>query len=239
MKLVMRCRGFTLMGELQIMGMLCRWMARNYPLLWWPRLKPRKRSKPWPPKTKQKANLADSFSRLSKTRRKRSIPNEWITSDALQTFKVVENSAPLYSGATSVPLNTNDALALIGGTNGIAGVYSLSQKKVVYELDVGAGAITDATWVGGRAVFATVTGHVKIFEDRSEVASFKGHNGEVTALAVHPSNEILASVGVDRSYIFYDLSTLSQAMQVYSNSSKILKFYTSNISLTAFRFHKR
>lgn len=148
------------------------------------------------------------------------MPDDWVTPDVVQTFKAIESSNPLNASARSIPLDTSGDLALVGGVDGSAGVYSISQKKIVHELEVGNSAITDAIWVGIRAIFATSSGNVKIFESGTEVSSFDGHSGEVTALAVHPSKEILASVGPDKSYIFYDLTSLTQAIQVYTNSCK-------------------
>lgn len=108
---------------------------------------------------------------------------------------------------------------------------------------MGSGAITDALWVGNRAVFATSSGHVKVFEEGKEISSFKGHSREVAALAVHPSNQILASVGADKSYVFYDLTTLTQATQAYTDSGKYFAMHSSGmvadacIVLTSAEFH--
>ncbi|MCJ1263074.1 hypothetical protein MMC22_002944 [Lobaria immixta] len=164
------------------------------------------------------AKVEATQEKLSKTRRKRVVPDDWVTSDVVQTFKATDKSRPLHSSARSIPLDTSGDLALVGGADSSAGVYSISQKKLVHGLEVGNGAITDAIWVGGRAVFGTSSGNVKIFESGTEVSNFNGHSGEVTALAVHPSKDILASVGADKSYIFYDLTSLTQAIQVYTDS---------------------
>lgn len=126
----------------------------------------------------------------------------------------------MWAGARSLSLDKSGDLALVGGNIGIAGVYSLSQKQMVrelFEIET-VGSVTDAVWAGDWAVFATSKGFVKIFDNASEVSSHNGHAGEVTALAVHPSNEILASVGVDKSYIIYDLATFTQAIQIYTDS---------------------
>lgn len=69
-------------------------------------------------------------------------------------------------------------------------------------------------------VLAMSTGAVKVFEDDSEVSNFTGHAGEATSVALHPSGEILASVGVDKSYIFYDLMSSTVATHIYTNSRK-------------------
>ena len=99
-------------------------------------------------------------------------------------------------------------------------MYSLSENNVVREFDMGSGTITDAVWAGDRAIFATSVGIVKMFDQGSEAASFSGHAGRVTALALHPSGDILASVGVDKSYIFYDLTGSTQALQIATDSGE-------------------
>lgn len=158
--------------------------------------------------------------RLSKTRRKRPIPDGWVTSEALNSFAPVEKSNPLYAGTRSFALNMRGEFALLGGEDGRLGVYSISDKAIVQEMDAGPGAVADALWIGDRAVASTSAGHVKIWENGAEVASFYGHAGEATALAVHPSGDILASVGIDKSYIFYDLTTNSIATQVLTDAGK-------------------
>ena len=83
---------------------------------------------------------------------------------------------------------------------------------------MGSGAVTDTLWAGDRAILATSAGVVKVFDNGSEVSSFSGHSGRVMALALHPSGDILASVGVDKSYVYYDLSTSTQVLHVVTNS---------------------
>lgn len=99
------------------------------------------------------------------------------------------------------------------------GVYSLPQKTVVQTLKTD-GAVTDATWAGDKAIVGSATGSVKVFENGSEVASFSAHGGEVTAVTVHPSGDIVASVGVDKSYVLYDLTSNTAITQIWSDAGK-------------------
>lgn len=87
------------------------------------------------------------------------------------------------------------------------------------ELAVGS-PITDAIWAGSKTIVGTSDGAVKVFENGVEMSSFSGHAGQVTALALHPSGDILASVGVDKSYIIYDLTSNTQALQITTDSCK-------------------
>ena len=158
------------------------------------------------------------YDSLSKTRRKRPVPEDWATGENVQEFQPVETSEPLYPGGKAVSLDSTGDLALVGGTDGVAAVYSLSQKNVVATLKAGSGPVTDSTWVGNKAAIATSSGTVKVFENGAEVASFDSHAGEVTALAAHPSGDIFASVGVDKSYVLYDLTSNSVLTQIFTDS---------------------
>lgn len=101
----------------------------------------------------------------------------------------------------------------------MVGVYSLAQKSVVQTLQTD-GPVTDAKWAGEKAVVGSATGSVKVFENGAEVASFKAHAGEVTAVAVHATGDIVASVGVDKSYVIYDLATNTVASQIFTGAGK-------------------
>ncbi|KAJ5370633.1 uncharacterized protein N7496_006725 [Penicillium cataractarum] len=155
---------------------------------------------------------------LSKTRRKRPVPEGWATTDSISTYKPAESSEPLYPGSRTIAVNSTGELALIGGADGVVGVYSLSQKTVVQTLKTD-GPVTDATWAGDKAVVGSATGSVKVFENGSEVATFSAHGGEVTAVAVHPSGSIVASVGVDKSYVLYDLTSNTAITQIWSDAA--------------------
>jgi pre-mRNA-processing factor 19 len=101
----------------------------------------------------------------------------------------------------------------------VVGVYSLAKKSVVQTLKTD-GPVTDATWAGDKAVIGSATGSVKVFEHGAEVASFNSHAGEVTAVAVHATGDIVASVGVDKSYVLYDLATNTVATQIFCDAGK-------------------
>lgn len=105
--------------------------------------------------------------------------------------------------------------------DGIVGVYSLSQKAVVQTLKTD-GPVTGATWAGDKAIVGSVTGSVKVFENGSEITGFASHAGEVTAVALHATGDIIASVGVDKSYVLYDLTTNSMITQIFSDAGMFL-----------------
>lgn len=157
--------------------------------------------------------------RLQKTRRKRAVPEGWASSEAISTFKPTEASEPLYPGGRTLSINSTGDLALIGGVDGVVGVYSLSQKSVVQTLKTD-GPVTGATWAGDKVVAGSSTGSVKVFENGAELASFASHAGEVTAVAVHATGDIAASIGVDKSYVLYDLATNTVVSQIFCDAGK-------------------
>lgn len=129
------------------------------------------------------------------------------------------NSKPLCPGSGILSVNSSGELALVGGEEGAVKVYSLAQKKIARTLKTD-GPVTDAVWAGDKAIIASSTGTVKVFEKATELAKIKTHAGAATALAVHPSGDIAASVGADKSYVLYDLTTNSMVAQVFSDACK-------------------
>jgi pre-mRNA-processing factor 19 len=156
--------------------------------------------------------------RLSKSRKKRPVPKSWATAEAIESYSTISTSEPLAAGAQSVAVNSEGELAIVGGSAGNVSIYSLADGKTLQVLEVGAGAITDSFWAGDQAVVSTTKGAVKVFANGKELAGFTSHAGAANAVALHPSSEILASVGIDKSFVFYDLPGSKVVTQVYTDS---------------------
>ena len=189
------------------------------------------------------AALFNTVLRLSKTRRKRAVPEDWATPDFISNFAPTQKAKSLFTGARTVSVDASGDLALFGGSDGIAGVFSISQHKLIQELPVGS-SVTDTLWAGSKSIVGTSSGMIKVFDNGVEVSSFSGHAGAVTAMALHPSGDILASVGVDKSYIFYDLTTSVQVSQIFTDSRmtrhnlrRAVGHADNPIALTTARFH--
>jgi pre-mRNA-processing factor 19 len=157
--------------------------------------------------------------RLSKSRRKRPVPKEWADSELIEKFGVATTSKALYPGAKSLAVDEAGHLVVFGGKDGVAGIFSIPENKVVESFKAG-GAITDALWYGNQPVVSTASGVVKILGD-SEI-TFTSHAGSANGLALHPSGDILASVGIDKSFVFYDLPGGKAVTQVYTDSGMIV-----------------
>jgi pre-mRNA-processing factor 19 len=130
-------------------------------------------------------------------------------------FAIASASETLYPGASSLAVDEDGQLVIVGGSEGVAGVYSIADNKVQQSFKAGS-AITDAVWYGNQPVVSTTSGAVKVFGDSE--TTFTSHAGGANGLALHPSGDILASVGVDKSFVFYDLPGGRAVTQVYTDS---------------------
>ncbi|KAG4422971.1 hypothetical protein IFR04_003883 [Cadophora malorum] len=153
--------------------------------------------------------------RLSKSRRKRPVPDNWVDAETVEKFGVASVSKALYSGATSLALDEAGKLVIVGGSEGVVGIYSIAEEKVQQSYKAGS-TITDAVWYGSQPVVSTASGAVKVFGENE--MTFTSHAGSANGLALHPSGDILASVGVDKSFVFYDLLAAKAVTQVYTDS---------------------
>lgn len=164
------------------------------------------------------------------------MPEDWATAETISAYQPSESSKPLYPGSRLLAVNSSGELALVGGTDGVVGVYSLSQKTVTHTLQTD-GPVTDAVWAAEKPVIASSTGSVKVFDGGNQVAGFSTHAGPATSLAVHATGDIVASVGTDKSYVLYDLATNSVISQIFTDACKYpyvlihgvwLMFYSSS-----------
>ncbi|KAF2113056.1 WD40-repeat-containing domain protein [Lophiotrema nucula] len=163
------------------------------------------------------AKVDETQQELFSTRRKRPIPQGWATGEDVATFDLTSATDPLYPGSSSVALHESGDLALFGGADGVAAIYSISAEKIVHTLKAGA-PVTSTLWWESRALVGTANGTVKVFQDGDEVAELGSHAGAIVSLALHPSKAILASAGSDKRFIFYDLATFKTVSQVYTEA---------------------
>lgn len=142
-------------------------------------------------------------------------------SETIEKFGVAHASEPLSGGTSSLAVDESAELVIVGGAEGVTDVYSIPEKKVVQSFKAGS-AVTDAVWAGSQPIVSTSSGAVHVFGDKE--ATFTSHAGSANALAIHPGGEILGSVGVDKSFVFYDLAEGKAVTQVYTDSGMLPNF---------------
>lgn len=160
-------------------------------------------------------NYANVSNRLSKGRKKRPVPKEWVTSDEIAAFEVTATTALPVVQTTC--LDTEGAYAAVGGLQGQAAIYAIAADSLEREIPVGEPA-TSTLWTGAKLLFGTSNGAVKVFEGGSQVAAASEHSGPTTGLSLHPSGDLVASVGTDKSLVLYDLATLSRVSRTFVDS---------------------
>ncbi|KAF3797908.1 Pre-mRNA-processing factor 19, partial [Colletotrichum gloeosporioides] len=153
---------------------------------------------------------------LSKGRKKRPVPEGWATPDDIASLDTVASTSTPLSQASSLALE--GSYAAVGARDGQAAIYSVEAQQVERQVAVNE-PVLDSAWTGSKLIFATSKGSVKIFEGGAEIASLSEHAGPATSLSVHPTGELLASVGSDKSIAFYDLHALRRVSRAYTDAS--------------------
>lgn len=189
------------------------------------------------------STLLTHVSSLSKTRRKRPVPEDWASSDEISSYNTTSTSETPYTGGTVLSVHGSGNLALVAGQGSAAGIFSVSEKRIVQTLEGSQGSVTSGLWAQDKAVIAMSTGVVRVFLSGKEISTFSVHAGSAEAVALHPSGTILASVGEDKSYVLYDLESTQVLTQVQSNSGKSTSLLRKKTlsdpipALTSVQFH--
>ncbi|KAF4119817.1 pre-mRNA-processing factor 19 [Geosmithia morbida] len=176
----------------------------------------------------------ETHAKLSQGRRKRPVPEGWATADVLSTFEPRTTNALPVPQATS--LDTRGTTAAIGGLKGDLAMYLFDSDKLGQQLSVGEPVTASLTTEIG-VVCATAQGSVKVYQGDSLTAEASEHAGPATGLSLHPAGQILASVGSDKSIVFYDLASTKRISRAYTDSrsvsGKIKLFMTKTLEQAA------
>ncbi len=164
------------------------------------------------------SKIEETQARLQGTRRKRPVPEDWATGDQIATYDVKKTADTQFTGAKKLAVDESGDLFLCGDSDGDIGVYDLKQGAFVTRSNVGAGGITGGAWANDRAIVSTMSGAVVVTLGGSASKTFHQHAGAANAVAVHPSGDIVASVGIDKSYVMYDLHSEKVLTQTYTDS---------------------
>lgn len=173
------------------------------------------------------AKIEDTQARLQGTRRKRPVPDDWATGDSIQSYDVKSTADTQFTGAKTLAVDETGDMFLCGDSDGDIGVYDLKQGAFTTRSNVGAGGITSGAWANDKPVVATTSGAVVITQGGTVEAKFHQHAGPAMAVAVHPSGDLMASVGIDKSYVLYDLPRSKVLTQVYTDcGEQIISHYS-------------
>ena len=166
------------------------------------------------------AKIEQMHTNLSRTRRKRPVPEDWATGDDISKYDVNTTVDTQFTGAKCLAVDSAGDFFLCGDSDGDIGVFDLNQTAFVTRSQLGAGAVLSGAWAQGKAVVATATGSIVISEGGNVQAKIHQHAGAAHAVDVHPSVEIIASAGIDKSYVLYELSSGRVLTQIFSDCGK-------------------
>lgn len=163
------------------------------------------------------AKITETQERLSSTRRKRPVPEDWVTADEIQTFDLKSSVDSQFTGSKTLAADQTGDFFLCGDSDGTIGIYDVQSGAFTTRSNLGAGAILGGTWCNDKQAVATSTGIVAVAQEGAVQAKFQQHAGAATAVASHPSGEILVSVGYDKSYVVYDLASMKVVTQIFGD----------------------
>ncbi|KAK8101128.1 cell cycle control protein [Apiospora kogelbergensis] len=164
--------------------------------------------------------IEDTQKSLSKSRKKRPVPEGTAAPEKISSYAIQEEfSSPVTKMSAFAHM---DGMVSIGGEGGTVCIYSPAKATVEGKIQGKLSLqepVTASTWTNCKIVLGTSSGLVKVFADEQEIASFSEHAGPVTGLATHPSEKLLASVGSDKSIVFYDHDGNDRVARVFTDSA--------------------
>ena len=163
------------------------------------------------------AKIEDVQSKLSGTRRKRPVPEDWAAGETIASYDVKSTADTQFTGARKLAVDMTGDFFLCGDSDGDIGVYDLKQGAFTTRSNFGAGGILDGAWAQDKAVVSTSSGAVVVTQGGSVTAKFHQHAGAATGIAVHPSGDLAVSCGSDKSYVLYDLHESKVLTQIYTD----------------------
>ncbi|PIA16439.1 Prp19-domain-containing protein [Coemansia reversa NRRL 1564] len=173
---------------------------------------------------------AETAKVLSKARMKREVPAGLVSADSWTTAKEVETVESLHTstkpGIISLDLDRSGNLALTGGMDNHAEIYSRERDQTLATLKGHTKRVTTAIWIGGggldqRIITGSLDKSIRIWspkannsEEGKDVRSIgwtkekiiKEHNAEIAGIAIHPSGEYFASAAVDGTWAIHTMA---------------------------------
>ncbi|KAG4301973.1 hypothetical protein PCK1_001949 [Pneumocystis canis] len=142
---------------------------------------------------------------LSSNRRKRRIPEDWTTIEQIKQLKLSKTICPFKSDLNVIAVTDLGTMILAASKN-IIKIYCGMEETSTYSLKCDDGDITCGLWINELPAVAKSDGTICIYTSlNGDSKKISTHQNKVTAIALHPSGDILASVTVDGEWALHDL----------------------------------
>ncbi|KAF9269950.1 WD40 repeat-like protein [Marasmius fiardii PR-910] len=175
------------------------------------------------------AQIDETHQTLSAARKKRKPPAGYATLDEVKTLAPKHTIPSLHSasppGITSIALSSvNASQFLTGGNDKIVQLYDRNTDKVLAQLKghtkkVNHVAIREKAGEptlllsASADKIAKVWSHDEASQEYIPKSTVRIHKGELTGLAVHPTNTLFALSSTDKTYSLHDLSTFDNVFR--------------------------
>lgn len=186
------------------------------------------------------AQIDATHQKLSAVRKKRKIPEGYVTQEEVKTFTAKHTIPSLHSsspaGITALAVSKNNNHFLTGGNDKVVQLYDRESDKVLASLKAHQKKINHVAFreadgeptlllSGGADKIAKAWSHDEASGEYKTRGTIR-HKGEITGLVVHPTSTLLALSSADRTYSLHDLNTFQQ---VYQSPESDEPFTTLNI----------
>ncbi|KAK7028982.1 hypothetical protein VNI00_008908 [Paramarasmius palmivorus] len=189
------------------------------------------------------AQIDETHQTLSAARKKRKPPAGYATADEVKTFTSKHTIPSLHSasppGITALALSsTNPNQFLTGGNDKVVQLYDKSTDKVLASLKGHTKKVNHVAFrekegeprillSAGADKIAKLWSHDEASQEYIPKATIRTHKGELTGLAVHPTQAIFALSSTDKTYSLYD----------FANANAVFKSVPSEDPFTALSIH--
>jgi pre-mRNA-processing factor 19 len=175
------------------------------------------------------AQIDETHQALSAARKKRKPAPGYATPAEVKTFVATHTIPSLHSaspaGITALAVSRlNPSQFLTGGNDKVVQLYDRSTNKILASLKghtkkVNHVALRESTdeptliLSAGADKIAKVWSHDATSGEYIPKSTVRSHKGELTGLAVHPTNTLYALSSTDKTYSLHDLSNFSQVFR--------------------------
>ena len=189
------------------------------------------------------AQIDETHQALSAVRKKRKPPQGYSSVADVKNFVATHTIPSLHSaspaGITSIAVSrANPSQFLTGGNDKIVQLYDRSTDKVLTSLKghtkkINHVALREMQGENTLILSASADKIAKVWAHDTSSGEYipkstvRTHKGELTGLAVHPTNTIFALSSVDKTYSLHDLTTFTQ----------IFRSATSDAAFTSLAIH--
>jgi len=153
--------------------------------------------------------------------------SRFVTEKEVPVTQEVLYQVALSSKPTAFALNDNGNLLTVGTKNSTIELWQVEGDSLLQQRQIQMDEPAQCLFLSGELIYAgTNSGAIKVYSISSGELkkTAQAHQGQVTAIRAQPSQDILASAGLDKTIKIWELSTLSPKQTLMGNAFPIHDF---------------